>query len=437
MKMEEYLNLLAEQIRCRQARGAVCEEIRDHIEEQKEAFQREGMGPEEAECAAVKEMGDPVEAGTALDRIHRPKMAWGMMCMIGILSIVGLGMQYFVGLHLEDGSSFRLEKQLTFLILGLLLMILVCFADYSRIGLHARELTILTFAGLMVGRNLFGAQINGITDWICFFGTSLDIRMAAMVFVPLYGAILYLYRGQGYIALLKAGFWMLPGLFTVWSCRSILYLMIMFVSFHTLLILAVSKNWFHINRKRTLAGMGTWLILLPLATGGLLYQSGGYKIERIKLILHPEVYSEQVKIVKEILKESRWLGTGDVFLPDWHMDLSDYLLTCIISYFGIVAAVIVTGLVAFLFFHFLRISLCQKNQMGMIMGAGCCEVWMMNLICYVANNLGAMPMRVYCPFLTRGGSGTLILYMMLGLLLSIYRYQNVLPEIKINRPQAE
>ena len=34
----------------------------------------EGMNPFEAEMAAVKEMGDPVETGVQLDMVHKPKM---------------------------------------------------------------------------------------------------------------------------------------------------------------------------------------------------------------------------------------------------------------------------------------------------------------------------------------------------------------------------
>lgn len=61
MRAEEYLTILTEQIRCRMARGAVREEFLCHIEDQKAAFLSEGMEQAEAEEAAVREMGDPVE----------------------------------------------------------------------------------------------------------------------------------------------------------------------------------------------------------------------------------------------------------------------------------------------------------------------------------------------------------------------------------------
>ena len=54
----------------------IAKEVEDHIEDQKQVFMAEGMKEEEAEKAAVEEMGDPVEVGVEMDQIHRPKMPW-------------------------------------------------------------------------------------------------------------------------------------------------------------------------------------------------------------------------------------------------------------------------------------------------------------------------------------------------------------------------
>ena len=80
---------LTEQIRCKMARGTIEQEINDHIEDQKAEFLSEGMSQTEAEEAAVREMGDPVEVGLEMDRIHRPTMAWGMIALIVGLSLAG------------------------------------------------------------------------------------------------------------------------------------------------------------------------------------------------------------------------------------------------------------------------------------------------------------------------------------------------------------
>ena len=69
------------------------EELREHIRDQAEAYEAEGMFEEEALEKAVRDMGDPVETGVALDRIHRPHMSWGTLALAGALGIFGVVLQ--------------------------------------------------------------------------------------------------------------------------------------------------------------------------------------------------------------------------------------------------------------------------------------------------------------------------------------------------------
>ena len=121
MRSEEYLTILTDQIRCRMAREDVRKELLCHIEDQKAAFLSEGMEAAEAEEAAVREMGDPVETGNELDRIHRPKMAWGMIALIAVLSIVG----YLAQCLLQEKwiAAGGTGMVMTYIMLGLLLSI--------------------------------------------------------------------------------------------------------------------------------------------------------------------------------------------------------------------------------------------------------------------------------------------------------------------------
>ena len=49
---------------------------------------------------------------------------------------------------------------------------------------------------------------------------------------------------------------------------------------------------------------------------------------------------------------------------------------------------------------------------------------------YLAVNLGLFSLGSDCPFVSAGGSSTLVMYILLGILLSICRYQNTAPEIR-------
>ena len=105
---------------------------------------------------------------------------------------------------------------------------------------------------------------------------------------------------------------------------------------------------------------------------------------------------------------------------------SDYLLTHIISYYGILAAIGIVLLLIVLIEKIFRISLVQKNQMGMMMGLGCGLVLSIQAAAFILQNIGLYPTTtVFLPLFSFGGTGTLVSYMLLGILLSIYRYQNI------------
>ena len=97
MNIEEYITTLTEQIRLKQARQGVAQEIRNHISDQTQAFEQNGMEHEKAVEMAVREMGDPVEAGVALDRIHRPQFDWRLFVITVLFSAAGVLIMYATG----------------------------------------------------------------------------------------------------------------------------------------------------------------------------------------------------------------------------------------------------------------------------------------------------------------------------------------------------
>ena len=94
MELSEYLDTVSEQIRCKRARTMVREELKNHVQEQAEAYEADGMMAPEAMREAVRQMGDPIETGTALNRIHRPQLEWKFLILVLLLSALGLALQY-------------------------------------------------------------------------------------------------------------------------------------------------------------------------------------------------------------------------------------------------------------------------------------------------------------------------------------------------------
>lgn len=442
MKTNEYLNLVTEQLRCKKARTAVAAELKDHIQEQTEVYLLKGNTLAEAEEKAVKDMGDPIETGVALDQIHRPRMAWKTIFFIVLLSFLGLGVQFLAAsLAGTEETLFAHQelRRLLLLFLGLTAMLLVCLADYSVIGNYAKHLYLGLFFLLMAGHLLLGRSINGSTQWIVLGPLSFNIPLLSFLFIPLYGAVLYSYRGTDFRGLLKSILWTIPPVFLVFRCPSPLMAQFLFFSFVIMLSAAISKKWFRISRRPWLAALWGTALLLPLLFVLPLYFGGkGYQAARIQAILfRSNAISDSMNwktlAVRELLSGSQILGgSNQPSSAVSKLDPSDFALTYLTSSLGILAAVLLVAAIAALLFWLLKRSLNQKNLLGRIMGFGCGIVLLIQLVLYVLANTGIGPFSVllsgvYCPFLTYGGSASLVTYILLGILLSVYRWQQVLP----------
>ena len=208
MRMEEYLNAVTEQIRCTKVRGMVSEELRDHILEQTKAYEEEGMFEEEALEKAVREMGDPVETGVSLDRIHRPQMSVGILVLIGIISLASIilhaTLDFSVRKISETGYHEYLSRHILYVLLGYGLMLLVYRLDYSILSRYARRAAAAFLLLILLGMRYFLVTINGAGLYIRLGPVSLFTPTLMILFVPLYGGLLYAYRGRGYLGIGKA-----------------------------------------------------------------------------------------------------------------------------------------------------------------------------------------------------------------------------------------
>lgn len=66
------------------------------------------------------------------------------------------------------------------------------------------------------------------------------------------------------------------------------------------------------------------------------------------------------------------------------------MLVHIISYYGILAGAVIIALITLLIVKSFRISLRQKNQLGMIVGMGCSLILAVETLSYVAANMGIL-----------------------------------------------
>lgn len=440
MKMDEYLNTVTEQIRCKKARNLVSDELRGHILDQAEAYEADGMFEEEAMEKAVREMGDPVETGVSLDRVHRPSMSWSMLALIGSISILSILFHAAFGAYSEELAAAGygyLKNHIMYTVYGYMLMILVYRMDYSILARYAKPAGAVFLLIMLLEVNVFGHVINGAVLYIEAGPFMLSIPMLMYLFVPLYGGILYQHRGEGYGAFWKLALWAAVPVWTAFKIPSLNQAVTLAAVFAVLFSIAVWQNWYQVNRKKVLAALWTAMLALPVIFSCFLYMTGrmaSYQTARIQAFLSGEgnSYNYQATAAAEALNSSLLFGRNEAAIskigniPGFN---SDFVFVGLISAYGILAGILTAVLIVFLVVKIFRISFRQRNQLGMILGCSCGTVFLIQTLICLAVNLGLMPVTsATLPFFSSGGSGIMVSYMLLGLVLSVYRYKNILTE---------
>ena len=445
---EEYLDTLLEQIRCKKAHPFIEEEIRGHMEEQIDDNISSGMTREEAEKAAIADMGSPVEAGISLDRIHRPKMEWSMIILMAVISLVGIAIHYMVvnkmliSSYYSEGNAAITAGSANFAkytIIGFIVMLVICHIDYTGIAKYARVIAYAFLVTMfLLSPAVFDGTINGNPVWIAGGGNiRVDLFSFLMLYVPLYGAVIYKYYGMGYRGFIKSVLWLIVPILLALTTIHIMRTGIFLIALGTVLSLAVWNNWFGLknsSNRKILIGIWVSIIGLPVIGLKVVYAFGGladYQINRIQAFLTNSGDADYMtNLCRDYLLNSQLVGnTGMEVIGQIPGFNSSCILIYLSSTYGIMAATLICCVLAALVIKVFYVSLKQKNQLGMVMGCGSGMVFFVNIVLNILENTGLFPSTwTFLPFFSAGGSNLVVCYALMGIILSIHRYKSIYPK---------
>jgi len=417
LNIEEYITTLTEQIRFKQARSGVAQEIRNHISDQTQAFEQNGMEHEKAVEMAVREMGDPVEAGVALDRIHRPQFDWRLFMITVLFSAAGVFIMYATGAL--GGESAQLIRQCFFTFLGIGIIVLICFADYTFIGKYALQIYLIMTAAFYVYQNT-GIRVNGIVP---------ALRNIVYLYVPVYAGLLYKYRGEKIQNFIKPlVFLFLTGLFVQRFASSLFIGLGIGVICMLLFLYAVLKGWFQIRGKRIKAFVAVFAFVLVVFTVYVLCFAADYQKMRMLAFLHPDEYMDanyQLMATRRAMNGAQIIGvsTEGMIIKQLVQQDTFLIFAQVVAMYGFIAGAAVIAAFGAVVYSALHVVRRQKNQLGMILSAACFLLIVFNCTTGIFMNFGLLPMgSLQFPFLCRGGSGTIMYAVIIGLLMSCNRY---------------
>ena len=271
-----WLETVQEQIRWKRARPVLIQELARHLEDQREEFLKEGKSPEEAERLAVRDMGDPVSAGTELDAVHRPRPQWGLLALT--LALAAAGAVLRAVFHDQPGSPAILTgKILVSLGLGTAALLGMYFLDVSRLVRHARAVYIAVLAAGVLGLRAFPHATH----------PAYYAGYAALLFPVAYTLWFYSFRGKGWTGLFHSIAGGVPLALICAQTPSAAALLTLLSAGLIMTLWAAWRDWFGTGRGRALCAV------LGITSGILirLFYRGYFSAIRVRLqtALHPEL----------------------------------------------------------------------------------------------------------------------------------------------------
>lgn len=167
MNVKEFLDNVSNQIKYKPIRGIITEELGEHIDETINENMTNGLSEELAEETAIKQMGNPIQIGKKLNKVHKPKIDWITLILTLILILFGgqLAILLYPDVSFEKGTlglnNFMTAKlQYIIFAITILLSIFIYFYDYRKIYKHSKIIYILaTFLNIIAFFN--GTRENG------------------------------------------------------------------------------------------------------------------------------------------------------------------------------------------------------------------------------------------------------------------------------------
>ena len=141
-----------------------------------------------------------MDTGLMLNKIHRPKMEWGILANLFLLIFCGMITLYVfsVSLWQEDLPylSTMLTRQTVGILIGSCLLIGLYFMNYNVLEKYSLIILVAGSVAIIICRKLeAGLVVNG---------TYTILYPAILLFLPIFAGCVYSFRGQGGKGIIKS-----------------------------------------------------------------------------------------------------------------------------------------------------------------------------------------------------------------------------------------
>ncbi len=343
--------------------------------------------------------------------------------IVMVLVVLGIVMLYSTSSARSVTPHFYLQRQIIWLVLGLLLAVLVTRLDYHVWRRMVVPLLVVTVVLLvLVFIPGIGSEIKGSHRWIRFgpvgFQPSELSKLAVIV-----GMSVYMARYGRY------GYQFLKGLFFPMCGLGVIALLVIlepdFGTTFTAVMVGMAIMFAGGTRVLYLLGVG----MLGLAGFVVMIFYDPVRLGRVLAFLWPEKYPDQAYHLMQSLDAfylggAFGVGLGNsmqkrFYLPEAH---TDFILAIVAEELGLVATLLVLLLFAGYFVCGMAISNRAPDTFGRLLGFGVTMMITLQAAINMVVVTGLGPTKgLPLPFISYGGSSLVISIIMSAVLLSIAR----------------
>jgi rod shape determining protein RodA len=321
-------------------------------------------------------------------------------------------------------------RQITFAVIGIVMMLLVTRTDYHLWGYGAGVLYLLAI-GALVFVLLLGDLIYGSRRWIELGGTHIQPseigKLALIIVLAKYLSDRQERMGQLKVFVTSLGIALLPALL-VFAEPDLGSAVILLAIWFSMIIIAGAQS------SHILGLIGGCLAAMPFVLVTLI---NDYQRERIATFLDPG--SDPLGSGFNTLQAEIGIGSGGLFgkgltegtqtqLDYLRTQTTDYIFSVLGEELGFVGAMVLFALFVVLLLRALRTARSCQDPFGRLMAIGIATFILFQVFINVGVNVRLLPVTgIPLPFISQGGSSLITLFIALGILQSIRIHQRLRP----------
>ena len=363
------------------------------------------------------------------ENVSRPDLS----LMGAVLALSGLGLLMIYSAtraalqRRELLPSASMERQLIFMVLGLLVMVLLSYLDYRDYRILAPALYVVCLAAL--GLAFLFDPINGVQRWITWGPINIQpAEFTKLVLVLVLASLLSNDPDETaqqlpwikvlYAVILSmvpmALIFLQPDLGTMMSYPAILLVMLFVAGATRAQLLTL-----------ILSAVGSVLTVWRL---GLL---AGHQVDRLRVFIDPELDPQglgwSLRQARLAISSGQLTGQGlfqgaitnQGLVPEQE---SDFIFTAVGEQMGFVGGLAVLVMFCFILWRLLRIAVSAPDQYGSLIASGVAAIVMFHVFISVGMTLGLVPITgLPLPFLSQGGSFYLTVTAGVGMCVAIWK----------------